>query len=56
MFGEKAFDLIKELDRNSDNLPAFNVNFVTVFATNIIMSLYHLFVCRMKSYVKFWMK
>lgn len=25
MFGEKAFELIKELDRSNDNLPPFNV-------------------------------
>lgn len=25
MFGEKAFELIKELDRNSDSLPPFSV-------------------------------
>lgn len=25
MFGEKAFELIKELDRSPDNLPPFNV-------------------------------
>lgn len=26
MFGEKVFELIKELNRNVDNIPAFNVN------------------------------
>lgn len=32
MFGEKAFELIKELDRSPDNLPAFNVR---IFGTTI---------------------
>lgn len=31
MFGEKAFELIKELDRNPDNLPAFNVSCKVLF-------------------------
>lgn len=33
MFGEKAFELIKELDRNPDNITPFNVRLfrVTVF-------------------------
>lgn len=26
MFGEQAFELIKELDRSPDNIPPFNVN------------------------------
>lgn len=28
MFGEKAFELIKELDRNPDNVTAFNVRLI----------------------------
>lgn len=35
MFGEKAFELIKELDRNPDNLPPFNVSTQTHVAIAI---------------------
>lgn len=39
MFGEKAYELIKELDRNSDNITPFNVKknilFFVCIQTNI---------------------
>lgn len=43
MFGEKAFNLIKELDRNSDSLPPFNVRHVyrkELIIQIIILNLY----------------
>lgn len=30
MFAEKAFELIKELQRNPDNLPVFNVSLESI--------------------------
>lgn len=49
MFGEKAFELIKELDRNHDNIPPFNVSTdwktpllplkITIFFFNFLLNL-----------------
>lgn len=62
MFGEKAFELIKELDRNPDNLPPFNVSTQTHVAIAIFTLLVNgslIVLCailRMKLCVKCWMK
>lgn len=41
MFGEKAFELIKELDRNPDNVTPFNVRLLCLFFHRLVS----LFIC-----------
>lgn len=36
MFGEKAFELIKELDRNPDNVTPFNVRLLCLFFHRLV--------------------
>lgn len=43
MFGEKAFELIKELDRNPDNITPFNVRVICFFVYDVIFQYLFLF-------------
>lgn len=36
MFGAKVFELIKELDRNVDNIPAFNVKLNNIYSCFVL--------------------
>lgn len=44
MFAEQAFELIKELERNPENLPPFNVrNSLNIFVLSCILPVSHTF-------------
>lgn len=56
MFAEKAFELIKELERNPDNLPAFNVSIAVSFQSKSLEIMCNSNISRMRWCAKSWTK